>query len=169
MRSKARAEVCIEQCGLPYPRPCAGDRRGRRHRDHRVVVDASPDEVGREPRWRRPFTSAPCLRPGLVEVVVRALDRGPLQGAVHVVDHELALWGARPVYTSALGRPCIFTAAKWSEVLQRLAESGFQWLVASARFGQSYSQKKLRDQLGYRSTIESRKGRCSRHFRFARA
>jgi nucleoside-diphosphate-sugar epimerase len=90
---------------------------------------------------------------GVVEVVVRALDRGPLSGAVHVVDAELSVGELAQVYASALGRPCVFRAAGWPEVLRRRAEPGFQWLVASARFGQSYSQVKLRDQLGYRSTI----------------
>ncbi|MFT3927379.1 MAG: NAD(P)-dependent oxidoreductase [Myxococcales bacterium] len=156
MRSKAWAEVRVEQSGVPYTllRPPAivgaGDTVISRGFVEALEGGSGiPMVSGARPERRVSVAFAA----GLVEVVLRALARGPLWGAVHVVDAELSLGELAQVYAAALGRTCTFAPTSWPDVLRRRADPGFQWLAASARFGQHYSQTKLLRELGYRSAI----------------
>jgi len=156
MRSKARAEVHVEASGVPYTllRPPAivgaGDTVISRGFVEALQGGSGiPLVSGARPSHR---VSVACAE-GLVQVALRALDRGALWGAVHVVDAELSLEELAQVYAAALGQRCTFAAASWPEVLRRRTDPGFQWLAASARFGQHYSRAKLIRELGYRSSI----------------
>jgi dihydroflavonol-4-reductase len=156
MRSKAHAELRLERAGVPYTmlRPPAivgaGDTVISRGFVEALVSGSGIPLVSGARADRRVSVA---FAEGVVEVVLRALERGPLGGAVHVVDAELTLGELAEVYAAALQRPCTFVAATWSEVVRRRADPGFQWLAASARFGQHYSREKLLRKLGYRSSI----------------
>jgi nucleoside-diphosphate-sugar epimerase len=156
MRSKARAEVALELSGVPYTllRPPAIVGAGDTVIS-RGFVEALRDEGGiplvAGARLDRRVSLA--FAEGVVEVTRRVLDHGPLGGALHVVDAELTLGELAEVYASALRRKCRFARAAWSEVVRRRADPGFQWLAASARFGQHYSREKLLKKLGYSSPI----------------
>lgn len=155
MRSKAQAEVCVERSGLGYTflRPPAilgsGDT---------IITRGFMDALGGEGVPLVPHASpgrrvSLAFAPGVVEVALRALDRGPLHGAVHVVDAELSLYDLAQIYARQLGKPCVFSKVSWTALRGQLGDAGFQWLLTSARFGQHYSRHKLFRELGYRSAI----------------
>jgi nucleoside-diphosphate-sugar epimerase len=155
MLTKAHAEWQVEHGGVPYTalRPPAILGAGD------VMISAAFAEALMGP-------GLPLLRhaqirnrvslafpEGLAQVVLRCLERGPLFGPVHVVDAELSFEELAWVFARALGQVCTFAPVSWLDVARRPHDAGFQWLVASARFGQHYSRKKLLQDLGYRSAL----------------
>ncbi len=156
MRSKALAEVALERSGVPYSllRPPAIVGAGDTVIS-RGFLEALRDHAGIPlvPGARLDRRVSLAFAQGVVEVVLRVLDHGPLGGALHVVDAELTLGELAQVYAAALHRSCGFVRASWSEVVRSRASPGFQWLAASARFGQHYSREKLLKKLGYRASL----------------
>ncbi len=150
MRTKAQAERVVEVSGLPYSilRPCAvigpGDTVLSRSFVAALAQGGLPLVPGASPLRR---VSALHID-GLAEAVVRTLDRAPLGMPVHVVDQELALWELAAAYAQATRLPLQFQRHSWSQELAQRTDSGRMWLVASARFGQSYRTERLRRELG---------------------
>ena len=143
MRSKALAERAVEQSGVPYSllRPAAvlgaGDTVLSAGFCGALQGKGVPLVPGADPSHRVSVS----LVEGLVEAVLRLLERGPLRCAVHALDVELSLRELVGLYAAGLGRPCNFARSSWREVAQRKNDAGFAWLVASARFGQHYSRE----------------------------
>jgi nucleoside-diphosphate-sugar epimerase len=141
MRSKALAERAVERAGVPYSvlRPPAvigpGDAVVSPGMAAALCGAGLPLLPGADPRHRVSL----ALVDGLVEHVLRVLERGPLGCAVHAVDVELPLLELAELYAAELGRPCSFVRTSWAGVLARTGDAGFAWLVASARFGQHYA------------------------------
>lgn len=155
MRTKAQAEVYVERSGLGFTslRPPAilgsGDT---------IITQAFAEALSGEGIPLVPHASpgrrvSLAFAAGVAEVAIRALDRGPLQGAVHMVDAELSLAELAEIYAAKLRKPCVFSKVSWSALRGQLGDAGFQWLLTSARFGQHYSRHKLFRELGYKSTI----------------
>jgi nucleoside-diphosphate-sugar epimerase len=155
MRSKAWAEYAVERSGLPYTslRPPAivghGDTIISRGFAEALSGPGIPLLPGASPDRRVSL----AFVDGVVEVTLRALERGPRGGAVHVVDAELTLGELAEVYAAALRKTCAFSRQTWSGLLRQHGRPGFQWLAASARFGQHYSREKLVRELGYRAPV----------------
>jgi nucleoside-diphosphate-sugar epimerase len=155
MRSKAWAERAVEQSGVPYSllRPPAIIGAG-----DTIISRGFADALGgpglpllRHARPDRRVSLA--FAEGLAEVARRALEKGPLCGAVHVVDAELSFAELARMYARALGQSCAFSRISWPDVARRHGDAGFQWLVASTRFGQHYSRRKLLRELDYTSAL----------------
>jgi 2-alkyl-3-oxoalkanoate reductase len=150
MRTKALAERVVEVSGLPYTllRPCAvvgpGDTVLSRSFVSALAEGGLPLVSGASPLRRVSVLHID----GLAEAVVRTLARGALRMPLHVVDAELALWELALAYAQAAHLPLQFQHCSWSEELVQRADSGRMWLVASARFGQSYRTERLRRELG---------------------
>ena len=153
MRSKALAELWVERSGVPYTmlRPPvvmgAGDS---------VLSGGFFDALQ---GGGLPLLPGACggrrvtlaFAEGLAEVTGRVLERGPLNGAVHVVDADVSLRELGEIYAAQLRSPCRFREVRWQTVLNNRNDLGFSWLAASARFGQHYSSRRLVQWLGYRS------------------
>lgn len=144
MRSKALAERAVERAGVPFTllRPAAvlgeGDNIvaggfARALRGHGLPLP---------PGSRRDRMVSLTLVSGLVERTLRLIDGRPLGLPVHMVDVALPLSELADLFAARLGRPCNFVRTPWLEVSARRADAGFSWLVASARFGQHYSQER---------------------------
>jgi nucleoside-diphosphate-sugar epimerase len=151
MRTKARAERVIEQSRVPYTllRPPAvlgpGDT---------VISGGFVEALGADGIPLLPGASAErrvslVTVEGVVRLAAQALERGPLRGAVHAVDLELTLAELGELYARALGLPLRYASIPWGTALRRRADSGFSWLVASARFGQHYSARRLRERFAW--------------------
>ena len=150
MRTKALAERVVESSGLAYTilRPCAvigpGDTVLSRSFVSALAEGGLPLLPGASPLRRVSVLHID----GLAEAVVRTLSRGALRMPLHVVDAELALWELASAYAQAAQLPLQFQHCSWSEELVQRADSGRMWLLASARFGQSYRTERLRRELG---------------------
>lgn len=150
MRTKAMAERVVEASGLPYTmlRPCAvfgpGDTVLTRGFVDALSGAGLPLVPGASPLRRVSLLHIS----GLAEVVCRLLDRGPLGQALHVADAEHAFGEVAQAYADACKLPLQFRSLSWTRALSPPRDSGFLWLVASARFGQSYRTERLRRELG---------------------
>jgi nucleoside-diphosphate-sugar epimerase len=155
MRSKARAERAVERSGLPYTllRPPAIVGAGDTVISQafvRALQDGGYPLLKRARMGRRVSLA---FAEGLADVALRALERGPLHGAVHVVHAELSVGELAQVYANVLRQRCTFAPVTWPAVMLRGGDAGYQWLVASARFGQHYSRRRLVRELGYSSSL----------------
>ena len=150
MRTKAAAERVVEQSGLPYTilRPCAvmgpGDTVLSQSFIAALEQGGLPLVPGASPMHRVSVLHVE----GLAEAVARTLSRRPLGMPVHVLDQDLALWELATAYADAARLPLQFRRASWQSELGHLSDSGRMWLVASARFGQSYQADRLHRELG---------------------
>jgi nucleoside-diphosphate-sugar epimerase len=153
MRTKAAAEVAVEQSRVPFTMLRApvvlgsGDTVLSRGFVDALSGRGVPLVPGAHSDRRVSLASAQ----GLGSMVVHALDRAPLFTAVHAVDFELTLAELASLYAQALGCPLHYANIPWSQALSARDEVGFAWLVASARFGQHYRRERLVSKLGYRS------------------
>jgi nucleoside-diphosphate-sugar epimerase len=151
MLTKARAERAIEQSGVPYThlRPPAvlgpGDTVITGGFAEALRGEGIPLLPGASPDRRVSLVTVD----GLVDLAAKALDHGPLRGAVHAVDLDLRLAELAELYAHALGRSCNYVSIPWGTALRRRADSGFSWLVASARFGQHYSVARLAERFAW--------------------
>jgi nucleoside-diphosphate-sugar epimerase len=155
MRTKAQGEVLVERSGLGYSllRPPAIVGAGDTVISRGFVEALAGTGIPLVPGAHSGRRVSVAFAEGTAEVVARLLDRGPLGGALHMVDAEVSLGELAETYAGALNRKCNFSTVAWSDVLARRDDPGFQWLVASARFGQHYCPAKLFRELGYRSQI----------------
>lgn len=150
MRTKAQAERVVEMSKVPYSilRPCAVMGPGDTVLSGSFVTALSegglPLVPGASPLHRVNVVQIA----GLCEAVLRTLERGALGLAVHVVDHELSLSELASTYADATRLPLQFQRCSWPEALRHGADSGRMWLVASARFGQSYRAERMHRELG---------------------
>lgn len=159
MRTKARAELAVERGGVPFTLLRApvvlgsGDTVLSRGFVGALSGAGLPLVPGARPDRRVSLASAE----GLAAMVVHALGRAPLSGAVHAVDFELTLGELASLYAQALGSGVRYVTIPWSQALSARDEVGFAWLVASARFGQHYRRERLVRKLGYRcvASLES--------------
>ncbi len=155
MRTKAQAEVYVERSGLAYTslRPPAILGSGDTIITRGFVEALSGEGLPLVPHASPGRRVSLAFAEGVTAVTNRALDHGPLHGAVHVVDAELSLQELAQIYAAKLRKPCVFSPVSWAALRGQLGDAGFQWLLTSARFGQHYSRHKLFRELGYKSTI----------------
>jgi UDP-glucose 4-epimerase len=150
MRSKAQAERAVERSGVPFTllRPAAvlgaGDSILAPGFARALRGMGLPLVAGAHPGRRVSLT----LASGLVDLVLRLAEKGPLQTAVHATDVDLTLLDLAERFAAELGLPCNFARTSWRAVSARRADAGFGWLVASARFGQHYSRERQQRLLG---------------------
>lgn len=153
MRTKALAERCVEQSGVPYTllRPPVvlgpGDTVISRGFYDALRAGGLPLVAGADPGRRVSVAFAE----GLVEIIRRLLRNGPLWAPLHAVDMELSFGALARAYARLMGCPCDFASISWKQALLARDEVGFAWLVASARFGQHYLSNRLVSELGYHS------------------
>lgn len=150
MRTKALAERAVETSGVPYTilRPCAVIGAGDTVLSASMVAALASAGLPLVPS-ASPLRRVSLLHVGgLAEVVLRMLDHGPCALPMHVADHELSLWELAEMYAQAAKLPLQFQRVSWPDELRQFSDSGRMWLVASARFGQSYRTERLRHVLG---------------------
>lgn len=142
MRTKAAAEAIVENGRVPYSilRPPAvvgrGDTVISRAAVAAIQAGAIPLVAG-----ARTDRAVSLVSVGALATMVRkVIAAGPLWTAVHATGPSRPLSGVLETYASALGLPLQFRRFSWPEVLLRGGDSGFLWLVVSARFGQSYQE-----------------------------
>jgi nucleoside-diphosphate-sugar epimerase len=154
MLTKAHAERAIEQSGVPYTllRPPAVLGAGDTVISGGFVEALNGEGIPLLPDASAEHRVSLVTVEGLVDLAVHTLARGPLGGAVHAVDLDLRLAELAELYANALGRPLRYVSIPWGTALRRRADSGFSWLVASARFGQHYSTKRLHERLAWVSS-----------------
>jgi nucleoside-diphosphate-sugar epimerase len=150
MRSKALAERAVERAGVPFTllRPAAVVGEGDTIVTGGFVRALQGSGVPLVPGARRERRVSLTLAACLAARTLRLIERGPLDTAVHAVDVELSLDQLTSLFAARLGRPCNFVRTSWREVSARSTDPGFGWLVASARFGQHYSQERQNRLLG---------------------
>lgn len=159
MRSKALAEVAVENAGVPYTllrAPVvlgAGDTVISRGFHGALTGAGVPLVPGARTDLKVSLTSAE----GLGAIATDVLERAPLQAPLHAVDFELTLHELTCLYARALRREPRYAQIGWSEAVRSRNEVGFAWLIASARFGQHYRRDRLVRELRYRcaSSLES--------------
>ncbi len=150
MRTKARAERVVETSGLPYSilRPCAVMGRGDTVLSRGFVEALAEGGLPLVPHASPTRRVSVLHIDGLAQAVIRTLSRGPLRKPIHVIDHEVALWELAAAYADAARLPLQFQQISWPHALRSRQDSGRMWLVASARFGQSYCTERMRRALG---------------------
>lgn len=156
MRSKARAELLVEQSGLPFtllrPPAVIGHGDGLVSRGFRDALTGAG--IPLLPGAREQARVSLLLAPGLAEIVRLSLLRGALNGPLHAVDQALTFGALARIYARALGRPCRFVQVPWRDAYRFRNEASVSWLLASARFGQHYRSDRLLTELGYVSTLD---------------
>ncbi len=157
MRTKARAERIIERSGVPHTllRPPAVLGPGDTVITGGFVQALRGEGLPLVPGARPTHRVSLALVEGVVELACRALELGPLNGAVHAVDLELTLEELAGLYAHALSCEPRFVPTPWATAVRRRDDAGFSWLVASARFGQHYSAERVRERFGAASTLSA--------------
>jgi nucleoside-diphosphate-sugar epimerase len=142
MRTKAAAERIVENARVPYSilRPPAVVGRGDTVISQAAVAAIQAGAVPLVSGARTSRQVSLVSAAGLAAMVRKVIAAGPLWTALHATGPSRPLSGVLDAYAAALGLPLQFRRFSWPEVLLRGRDSGFLWLVVSARFGQSYQE-----------------------------